>query len=1107
MKRWSDVILDALISLVLCAGMWASRAVAPAAFVTWDEPAWVYRSIKFLLALSRGDWADTFLTGHPGVVTMWTGAVSLTWHRLVTNAVSWSQLAAIDALPTLDVHDPQAIRQLVDLLPMAKGGIFVVHTLIALALYWLLKQLLNRPYALASVAFLALDPYYLALSRVLHIDALTSGFMLLALVSTFVYVSRGAKGYLVCAGAATGLAALTKSYGAFVAPAVLLALFVSHLRGTVPQEGNETEGGRAGRKTLRCARDVVLWGAVAGLVFFLLWPAMWVSPLETVKHMVRFSLEYATDPGDATASFFRGQVVSDLGPAFYLTNILFRVTPLVLVGGALALLVSLWIGGDGAKERRLAIVGLLVYSGIYFFLINLSSKKFDRYTLPIFLAVDLLAALGVVGAVEALLRLVGLRGENHTPTRQGVAASVALLLIVAQGYLLLAPLYPAHYVAYYNPWAGGAQEAVETIPVGWGEGIEKAAQYLAHKPHAEEITVATWAVAGVAPTFPGRLVKPTEENIPLADYVLFYVGDVQKQTPLVQQFQSQQEPEFMVEMNGLEYAWLYPNIYYVELSERLQEAGEAGDLIVLNSRSAFERNYRGDLPWYVIEGDSEAEVAAQLRRATEGDTEATRCIFYLRYDNGKELHTYIRRQLAQNALFLWQEPFAYGTLSCYQLAENARFRQVRALLGVDVDYGHRLRLINYGLSDSQVQYRQELGLGLLWRALRPLEEDYHLFMHLVDEEGRMWGQRDGRLQDTRGIPTSAWQEGSEHLCNYSVPLDAAIPPGQYWVALGVYRLDDLSRLDIIDRQEERQGTTYKLGPVQVVTPTVPPSIDDLAIQQRTDLRLGEGAQILGYTLSNQTPQSGEEVEITLFWRCLAEMDARYDLALRLERGGATVGFERVQPAGSRYPTDQWAPGEIFRYPQSLPIAADAGSGTYQVYVNFYEAGSDKPLVPEDVLLTELTVEHRERLFEAPEIEHPMSVTLGEGIEFLGYALERTTVKRGQTLGMTLYWRALRPMDTSYTVFTHLIDEEEIIRGQRDSIPVGGQRPTTGWAAGEVIVDAYELPVDESAAPGGHRIEVGMYDGATGERLPMTRADGTPIHERRILLEQPIQVGK
>ncbi|MGM0399830.1 MAG: glycosyltransferase family 39 protein [Chloroflexota bacterium] len=1102
MKRRLAVILDTLVSVAICAGMWISRATASNTFVTWDEPAWVYRSIKFLLALSRGDWTQTFLTGHPGVVTMWSGALGLTWHRLVTGALSWSQLAAIDALPSLEVHDPQAIRQLVALLPLAKGGILVIHTLIALALYWLLKQLLNRPYAVAAVAFLLIDPYYLALSRVLHIDALTSGFMLLALISTLICISRGTMRHLVYAGIATGLAILTKSYGAFVAPCVLLLLIVARLRGRLLHERNGAHGTGEDGGMPYALRDIALWGGVAALVFFLLWPAMWVSPMETLKQMVQFSLEYATHPGDATASFFRGQVISDLGTSFYLTNIFFRITPLALVGGALALVVPL-MGGEGSETRQRVIAGLLVYAGIYFFLINLSSKKFDRYTLPLFLAGDVLAALGVMGALEALLHLVGLHGAGSVFRRRGAAAGITLLLVTAQGYLLLAPLYPAHYLAYYNPWAGGAQEAVETIPVGWGEGIEKMADYLAQKSDAEEITVATWAVAGVASTFPGRLVKPTQENIPLADYVLFYVGDVQTPTPLVQQFHGQQEPEFVAEVNGVEYAWLYPNTYHVQLEERLQEAGEAGDLVVLNSESTFERHYGGNLACHVIEEGDEAEVAGQLHRATDGGT-GDKKIFYVHYDDGENPHTYIRRQLAQNALFLWEESFAHGSLSCYQLAKDARFRQVSASLEVDIDYGQRLRLKKYGLSASRVQYRQELGLGLLWRALRPLEEDYHFFVHLVDEEGRIWGKRDGRLQDVQGMATSAWREDDAHLSNYSLPLEAGIPPGRYWVSLGIYRLDDLARLDVADQQGQRHGTTYNLGPVQVVTPAVPPDVEELPIQQRTNLRLGKGAQILGYTVLDETPRSGEEIEIVLFWRCLAEMDAQYDLSLRLQGEEGMVGSARTQPVGD-HPTDRWVPGEILRYPQTLSIDADAASGTYQLYVNFYKVDGDTPRVPEGLLLTDIDVEYQERLFDVPEIDHTMDITLGEEIEFLGYALEGTTVKPGQTLSVTLYWRALRPMEISYTAFVHLLDGEENIRGQRDSVPVGGQRPTTGWVTDEVIVDTYELPVDEDTAPGAHQIAIGMYDDASGERLPMTGADGSPLAEGRVLLEETIQV--
>ena len=47
--------LDVALSLLIGALVWLTRAWAGTAFVSWDEPAWVFRSVKFLQALGRGD--------------------------------------------------------------------------------------------------------------------------------------------------------------------------------------------------------------------------------------------------------------------------------------------------------------------------------------------------------------------------------------------------------------------------------------------------------------------------------------------------------------------------------------------------------------------------------------------------------------------------------------------------------------------------------------------------------------------------------------------------------------------------------------------------------------------------------------------------------------------------------------------------------------------------------------------------------------------------------------------------------------------------------------------------------------------------------------------
>ena len=84
------------------------------------------------------------------------------------------------------------------------------------------------------------------------------------------------------------------------------------------------------------------------------------------------------------------------------------------------------------------------------------------------------------------------------------------------------------------------------------------------------------------------------------------------------------------------------------------------------------------------------------------------------------------------------------------------------------------------------------------------------------------------------------------------------------------------------------------------------------------------------------------------------------------------------------------------------------------------------------------------------------------------------------------------METSYTVFIHLLDEGGNIRGQRDNVPGQGTLPTSGWAEGEVIADAYYIPTAPDAPPGPYTIAVGMYDAETGDRLRAFDTGGSAL---------------
>jgi hypothetical protein len=91
----------------------------------------------------------------------------------------------------------------------------------------------------------------------------------------------------------------------------------------------------------------------------------------------------------------------------------------------------------------------------------------------------------------------------------------------------------------------------------------------------------------------------------------------------------------------------------------------------------------------------------------------------------------------------------------------------------------------------------------------------------------------------------------------------------------------------------------------------------------------------------------------------------------------------------------------------------------------------------------------------------------------------------------LVWRALvdaPEANPPYTVFVHLVDSAGQPVGQSDRPPADGDRPTSGWRSGEVIVDRHLIAVAPSAASGPLVADVGLYDPETGERVHF--ADGS-----------------
>jgi 4-amino-4-deoxy-L-arabinose transferase-like glycosyltransferase len=124
--------------------------------------------------------------------------------------------------------------------------------------------------------------------------------------------------------------------------------------------------------------------------------------------------------------------------------------------------------------------------------------------------------------------------------------------------------------------------------------------------------------------------------------------------------------------------------------------------------------------------------------------------------------------------------------------------------------------------------------------------------------------------------------------------------------------------------------------------------------------------------------------------------------------------------------------------------------------------------------------------EVAAIPHRLDVTFGHRMRLLGYDLETTETRPGGALALALYWQSIAPMSRDWSVFVHLLDENDVVIAQRDVYPGQGLYPTRLWPVGETVASRYVLRLSETAyAPGVAKVEVGLYDyfGAGQERLP------------------------
>ena len=1014
------------------------RLVPLGFYVTPDEPIWVMRSVEFLQAIKAGDWAGVPQTGHPGITTMALGALGV-------KAMAWLQPDAsaahqdwIASMAWLAPENAEAFEHLAYFLPAGRVLVAVVTSAGLVWAYQLGRRRFGARTSRWMALFLALDPFLAGHSGLLHTDALQATFALLAVLLVLPraepdpapYTRRRRVRRVMLLGLAAlclALSGLTKTLGLLVAPGLALAILLW------------------GEGTLQQRSVQVIFVAVLTVIFLLLlYPPFWVAPRAALNSLVG-AVTYHEGIG-LRPVFFLGEMRTDPGPAFYPLVLLFRMTPLVLLGLAGALSgVSRCRGGAAVGDaRRLLCWGALV-TLFYLVALTVAVKKFDRYILTV---IPLLtpAAASVWSQAKRGWRRVALG-----------------LLLLPWALVAIVPLH------YASPLLGGPWGAQAVIPLGWGEASGFAARKLNRLlPAPETATVLTENVSGTAPFFSGETWPRTVSTVGCTDAIIGQRSSAADGYAVAARLR----------LAGREVATIYTATPAEPSSLPLLSAGP---LPGLSSLAAAE-------------GATPDGLVAWLNATMDP---ATSFLW---------VHAPLCYPITEAQLeMLFAAGEEAGRLVCEPAAPVGGFEAERCRLSTALRapepylarFAGAVDLVSIAWADP-VRALDPLTVHMRWLPRTTLGE-LEIYLALKTGDGAreiVWADGGQRVVNGWGWPAPDWLTGAvtDAEAYVAIPLD--LPPGTYTLVMSLSGSDGW--LGLTRSDGSFGGTQLVLGDVVVEAPPYPaPQLDRLIARDAE----WPGLRVIGVGPPKMQLMAGRAMPFSLGLE-RREGPSADALAWELVCGAAPESRTGVRR--SQLGLLQWAPstpeawpvGHRYEVKYAPLLSPDLPEGTCTLAVwpaagNGLSAGA--------VIVGEVSVQQRSRDFVLPRVpDIPLAVRVEGFGELVGADLANLEPRPGDDLDVTLYWRAQGPAEADYTVFVHLVDPDKGILTQSDAWPDGGVAPTTTWSEGEVIVDRHVLRVPADVPAGDYELYVGMYDAKRGTRQALYGA-GTRLGEDRARL--------
>jgi hypothetical protein len=348
--------------------------------------------------------------------------------------------------------------------------------------------------------------------------------------------------------------------------------------------------------------------------------------------------------------------------------------------------------------------------------------------------------------------------------------------------------------------------------------------------------------------------------------------------------------------------------------------------------------------------------------------------------------------------------------------------------------------------------------------------------------------------------TAAWSPGEVVQDAAELALPPGLPAGVYTTTLSLRSAADNAAV-----LSDQPLLTMELPAIPPVAPTHAAGVvfgpPGAPVATLDGVRVAvEGAPVTGRFLA----APGDRVTVELLWQPLTpDLAAVQSFVEIVDAAQQKVAGQDLQVGWRDTVRELWQPYLAPHEQATLRLPDDAVSGLYSVRVGLRDrrTGELLPVFDAGAPLGDLYTAAEFKVL-AQNDRRPaeeLAATFGDAIALEGYTLApETTVRPGDALTVTLFYRARDAMLTDSTRFLQLHSAEHGMAAQSDAMPQNGANPTSAWVQGERIADTTVLQIDSDAAPGTYRLLLGFYGGG-GERLPAVDGTGEALPDQAVVL--------